>query len=400
MRCRVASASDATSFGRIYYFADRISQITLRLERSFNQNIYTRCTRLHIMVFESPYRGIDWANVEHHLAQFHLHEPRNKITNDTSVHQPDVNVKKIPPHINKNDISPRSSPRTLIEKYHRVGYTVLSITEHEYFVNGTEYSNESFHQEMEETSWPWSDWGITPEDIGMVGLEGTELGGTLDELDELHHIISLNNSYGHGRFEPLESVVDNINKRGGISFLAHPGKYYPSSAWENYKSSFENNSSLLGMEIFNASDRYPGRGIWDKLLEHFGSNRPIWATGGDDYHARARETGEKRFDKSRNVLLLSELTKRNVINALKKGQYYVQYNSESYAPFIESIKTNGDSITIHATDANEIKWISEGQEIVTGGTVLHDHLSGKNYVRAEIHGQEDAVTCTQPIYLD
>jgi len=273
------------------------------------------------MEFIDPYEEIDWSNVEHHLGQFHLHEPRNKLTNDTADHQPDVNVKSIPKNINKNNISPKSSPKRLIEKYRRVGYTVLSITEHEYYVNGSEYSNDRFYEKMKNTSWPWSDWGLTPENVGMIGLQGAELGGELEGLDELHHLISLNNAFGHGRFDSLETVINEVSNRDGIAFLAHPGKYFQPEEWDQYKDLFENTDCLLGMEIFNGSDRYPGRGIWDKLLEHFGSERPIWATGGDDYHTRARETGEKRFNKSRTVLLLSELRKMAVVNALKKGNF-------------------------------------------------------------------------------
>ncbi|RQH02637.1 hypothetical protein [Natrarchaeobius oligotrophus] len=356
------------------------------------------------MDFTHPYEEVDWSKVEHHLAQFHVHEPRNKLSADTARHEPDVAAEGVPiDHIGKNNLSEASSPGVLIQKYRNAGYTVFSLTEHEYQVDGNKYKHVPYDEcdaDLDKMSWPWSKWGVDADKLEMVALQGAEIRGDVHGVDNLHDIVSLDNDLGHGRDRPIEEVVADVEERGGIMYLAHPSKYTDTENWEIYCPVLESCDALLGLEIFNGDDRAPSRELWDRLLTHFGKERPLWASGGDDYHARARERYDKRFNRSRTVVLVSELSKRNVTEALRNGRSYVQYNGDAQAPFIESIESSSNSVTISAPDANEITWIAEGEEVATGETVVSDALDDPAYVRAELGGRGGSITATNPFYLE
>lgn len=353
------------------------------------------------MAVSHSYRGVDWTDVESHLAQFHLHEPRNRITATSSVHEPTVAKERLPDGIKKNALSPASSPGTLVEKYRYTGYTVMALTEHEYYIDRTKRKDEPYSPEFDVTSWPWTEWGVDPDELGMVPIRGAELRGYVPELERTHDVLSLDTDVGHGKDRDLGAVIEEVGATGGLAYLAHPAKYVTPEEWELYRPHFEATDALLGVEVFNANDRYPaGRELWDRLLTHFGADRPIWAIANDDYHARPRKSNDRRFDRSRNVLLLPERSREAVRSALVNGQYYVQYNDQSMAPFIETIEDDGSTITIRAPDARAIEWIGAGETLATGSTVALGDLPAVEYVRAELHGAGEAVTCTQPFYLE
>lgn len=347
-----------------------------------------------------PYDGLEWEETEQHLAQFHTHEPRNTIRDDTSIHEPSIDAETIPiDDLGKNNLSPASSPRTLLKKYRNVGYTVFSLTEHEYYVERSKYKDvpyEEMPERLDQTSWPWAKWDIDPAELGVVALSGTELRAS--HHGSLHDVIGLDTDIGHGRQVPMSTLLDRIANQGGLAILPHPSKYNDASNYKQYVSVFEAADILLGMEIFNANDRYPSRELWDKLLMHFGSDRPIWAFAGDDYHGRARPRDGKRFNRSRIVLLLPTHSKDAVREALIEGQFYVQHNGDHHAPFIHSIDVTDDAISVDSPDAVEIEWIADGEVVATGETVLDDRLVDRTYVRAEVHGDGRAVSCTQPFY--
>ncbi|RKD88887.1 hypothetical protein ATJ93_3703 [Halopiger aswanensis] len=347
-----------------------------------------------------PYDGLAWDEHAQHLAQFHTHEPRNTIREDTCIHEPSIDAETIPiDDLGKNNLSPASSPKTLLKKYRNVGYTVFSLTEHEYYVERSKYKDvpyEEMPERLEQTSWPWAKWDVDPAEFGVVALPGTELRASYH--GSLHDVIGLDTDIGHGRQASITALLDRIADQDGLAILPHPSKYNDASDYEQYVPVFEAADVLLGMEIFNGNDRYPSRALWDRLLTHFGPDRPIWAFAGDDYHGRARPQDGKRFNRSRNVLLLSTHSKAAVREALTTGQFYVQHNGDHHAPFIHAIDVTDDAISVDAPDAVRIEWIADGEVVATGETIPNDRFVDRTYVRAEVHGDGRAVSCTQPFY--
>lgn len=341
----------------------------------------------------NPYADVNWKTTDQCLSQFHLHEPRNRIDPESATHDP-------PGEIADGGDRERSSPGDLIDKYQRAGYSALAVTEHEYYVDGTKHKDDPFFEELDVTSWPWSQWERNGVPDEMVPIQGAELRGTVEGIDEHHDIVSLGNDLGHGRGRSLLQVATEIDERGGVSFLPHPGRYPQPQVLEAYVELFETVDTLLGVEAFNARDRYPGcREIWDTLLVEFGSRQPIWAFANDDYHARPRSPENERFDRSRTVLLLDERSPAGVIDALRAGQSYVQYNGDSIAPAIESIAVDNGHVRVVSPEATLIRWIADGEPVETGACLAVGDVSAR-YVRAEAFGSGSSVSCTQPLYLE
>jgi len=353
------------------------------------------------MGIQSPYRSIEWADQAQHLTQLHVHEPRNQISDDSTVHEPSVDAELVPiDTIGKNNLSPASSPATLLRKYRHVGYTVFALTEHEYYVDREKHKDVAYEEmpdQLSQTSGPWSKWDVDPADHDVVALSGTELRGETDGT--LHDLIGVDTDVGHGRQAPMAELLERIADQDGLAILPHPSKYTSPDEHDRYASLFEENDVLLGVEVFNANDRYPSRELWDQLLTEFGADRPVWAFAGDDYHGRSRPSDGKRFNRSRLVLLPTEHSKRAVTAALAEGRFYVQFNGDHHAPFVESIAVTDRTITVDAPAAERVVWIADGVDVASGAEISRSDVGDAAYVRAEIHGAGDAVSCTQPFYL-
>jgi len=338
----------------------------------------------------NPYADVAWERATRCRSQFHLHEPRNRIDPTTAAHDPPAGTVD----------DERSTPGELVDKYRRAGYAAMAITEHEYYVDGTKFKGAPESPDLEVTTWPWSQWERATPDSAMVPIQGAELRGTIRGVDRLHDIVSLDNGLAHGRERPLEAVAADIEQRGGVSFLPHPGKYVEPDEIEPYVDLFAAVETVVGVEVFNANDRYPnGRTIWDELVGELGPERPVWAIANDDYHARPRPADEERFDQSRTVLLLEDQTRATVLDALRTGRSYVQYDGEGTAPTIRSVDVEDGRVRLDAPEAETIRWLSDGRRVATGPEIALDGLPGR-YVRAEAAAAGGAVSCTQPLYLD
>lgn len=355
------------------------------------RNTRSRASRSFVAI--NPYADVDWRTTDRCLSQFHLHEPRNWIDPESATHDP-------PNEIADGGDGGRSSPGDLIDKYQYAGYGALAVTEHEYYVDGTKHRGEPFFEGLDTTSWPWSQWKHSGDPDDMVPIQGAELRGTVNGIDERHDIVSLGTDLGHGRGRSLLEVATEIDERGGVSFLPHPGRYPQPEGLDAYVELFEAVDTLLGVEAFNARDRYPrSREIWDALLVEFGSRRPIWAFANDDYHARPRSPERERFDRSRTVLLLKERSPAGVIDALRTGRNYVQYDGDGVAPTIDSIAVDDRRVRVVSPEATSIRWIADGEPIGTGAGLTAEDVSA-GYVRAEAVGSGGSVSCTQPLYLE
>ena len=345
------------------------------------------------MQLRTGYSSIDWDRIDHVRAQLHVHEPRNPIDPDSPTHDPvDASGLDAPKALDHH----APSPSLLIDKYRNAGYGVLAITEHEHVTPDDQHTAASSG-----TSWPWSRWDRSSRDSDMIGFEGAELRGSMAEIDGLHDIVSLDNSLAHGGRQPLLDVVNSIADRDGLAFLAHPTKYVEPSNPRPYYDLFATApQTLIGVEIINAFDRYPGGAeLWDGLLTTFGGDRPIWGLANDDYHARPRPDEPPRFDVARTVLLVETLSPSAVHDALQTGRSYVQMDgSDANAPPINRIDVTADTIGISASAVDTITWIADGDVVEDGREIRVETLETRNYVRAELQSG-GAVTYTQPMYF-
>ena len=311
----------------------------------------------------SPYEGVDWARTGRHRACFHSH------TTETDG--------KLRPH-------------EVVDAYHRIGTTVLAITDHNARTDPwTAFAERRSAYESRD-----------PAALGMIAVPG-------NELSHHDHTVALWSDDGGDRtglsriLAPLavEASLRAIAEDGGLAILAHPGRYRRGVEW--HASLFRKHPVLVGMEIYNQGDRYPeDRDRWDAILTALGPDRPVWGHSADDMHVTAH------VGRNWNLLLLPELSEEWVRRALESGRFLWVYApggpSGPSPPTIEAIRVDADTgtIEIDATGHHRIDWISNGS-IVAHGPRLQLAAVRRlgHYVRAVLHGAEGSQTGTQPFGL-
>jgi hypothetical protein len=310
----------------------------------------------------NPYAGVDWDRVERHAAQFHTHSNH-------------------PPTEGHGGSDP---PDAVVDAYVDAGYSVLAINEHEYNVS--------------ETTWPWTEWGRDPEELGVVGLEAAELGapGGVE-----HEILSLDADLADTTGMSVHDTLAAIGDRGGIAVFAHPGRYCDAGAADWYLEYFRAYPHALGLEVVNARDRHPGdRATWDAVLSALAPARLVWGFANDDYHGRAH-TDAYGFDTSRNVLPLGELGRESVREALGAGRFFYEHAVEGdAAPAFEAVRHDPDrgELSVDVRGHDRIEWVAGGEVVATGPTLAYRDpgVDIESYARARATTAAGSESGTQP----
>ncbi len=318
---------------------------------------------------DNPYESVDWRNHQQYKGNFHTHTTRS---------------------------DGRLNPDTVIDIYHQLGYDILAITDH----NAVTYpwtglsklgpSNTSINRmesnpETMPANFDYED--RDPVVLRMIDIEG-------NEFSRHHHMGSFFNSL-LGTADVIESL-EAIAAEDGIVMLNHPGRYNYPIDW--YVDVFKDHDHLIGLEVYNQGDRYPGdRMKWDSLLAVTMPDRPVWAYSNDDMHTLPH------VGRNWNMLILPELTHESVREGMEKGLSYYIYAPQGHngpePPVIESILVNEKKGTIEiiASGHESVQWISDGKIIGNSlKLVLVDETGIGSYVRAELFGPGETVAGTQP----
>lgn len=304
----------------------------------------------------NPYAGVDWDAVEGHKAQLHTHTSH-------------------PPTDTHSGTDP---PEMVIDDYRDAGYSVLAVTDHEYTID--------------EPTWPWTEWDRDPDELGMIAVLGVELGGSDDGID--HDLVSLFCDRADTSGQSIHEAIAAVGGAGGLAFFPHPSRYGDGGEW--YVEYFRAHPHLLGVEVVNAADRYPtDRDVYDALLEELAPERAAWAFANDDYHGRGEPY---TFDRSRNVLLVEELTTDAVREALVSGQFCYQHVVDSDPPVLDRLDHDAarSALSIEATGDDEIQWASEGRVVARGPRLDYADDEVGSYARARLVTDDGSETGTQP----
>ncbi len=356
------------------------------------------------ITLSNPYQNVNWSTFKTYKANLHTHTLQSDGWHST---------------------------KEVVETYHKAGYAILAITDHDW--NWPNARVTWGHHPAEQASpypigplppnypanptWPWSAYGApTPESLGMVGIQG-------NELTFRHHINSYFSDYGvwyerTGNKAPYGGITDSngkeiweddqllaIGDKGGLAIINHPGIPSSNSWWERksldwYNERFQKHSPdyLIGIEITNNSietEKYD-EALWDQLLQRHMPARPIWGFGADDMHTFTRGLqGHDGKKDTFSMFILDKLTLEAVREAMEKGQFYACKSTRKIDPRKDgpglfpaisgiAIDEAKGTITITASNYDNIRWISAPAstepvaDYVTsdapwpGGTVVHE----------------------------
>lgn len=305
--------------------------------------------------FVNPYEGVNWQTTGHYDANFHTH---TKLSDG---------------HI---------TPHAVIDRYKELGYSILALTDHD----------THHHNAWPKSLYPWTEiqaiyetikdstrrgditWAEEegeewqnrdPAELGMVAIEGSEISRT-------HHIGSYFNDYAGGTGSE-EVAFKEMADRNGLAVFFHPGRYDRGVDW--YVNFYKRNDHLIGMEVYNQNDRYPGdRAIWDRVLQRLMPERPVWGFANDDMHRN------DHLGRNRNVMLLPELNAAAVRTAMENGHsyfYVARQLGAKPAIKITEVKVAAESIELSIEgDVTEIQWITHNPSeddsvVVSDGAVIN-----------------------------
>ena len=334
----------------------------------------------------SPYAGIDWQNYGQYKAALHTHTTNSDGRNTLS---------------------------EVIEAHYEKGFDILAITDHNRVTS----------------CWVRARNGITLERFNAIALgEGRDGRGMLsipytnEQSRSRHDFNSFFADYNNPIFSTLRGSLRRTERRGGISFLNHPGRYTGGLAGgvegENasndiqiirkYVDLFMEFPSCVGMEIVNRRDGHSvsDRILWDNILaQTMPQGRFVWGFANDDSH-RNSDIGY-----SFNVFVMPENTLENFRYAMQGGRFFAaaraarrelgsDFMGTGPVPVIVNIETDNSSmsITINAENYSRIDWISNGRVIADGNTIkLNAQRNNRlgSYVRANIIGP-GGIVFTQP----
>ena len=315
---------------------------------------------------QNPYVAVDWEEFEQHKAALHVHTTMS---------------------------DGGGAPSAAIDRYVEFGYTIVAITDHD--TQGP--YNDLNHPNRARTTWPWEAFGRVPETLGVLAVEG-------NEISHLAHHNSYFCDYGNPEIASEAESLEAIAAKGGVAIMNHPGRYTSGEDaivrdvdW--YVQMFRTYPHLVGIEVYNQIDRFPGdRATWDALLTELIDERPVWGLSNDDMHNMDSQLGCNG-----DVMLVPELTEAWIWRALVDGTFFFFHSSlpnDAAVPTIQAICASeaDGTIAIQASDHDRIEWISEGRVVCTGDEICLDDVANLGgYVRAMVYATAgDAVIGTQP----
>ena len=253
----------------------------------------------------NPYADVDWATWGQYKANLHTHTT-----------QSDGKLK----------------PADVIRLYQSKGYKILALTDHE------------------TVTWPWTKFGVDPQEVGMVTVQGAEL-YTEAHLNSLFSDIV--------RTRTGDASLVESGAKGGLVFFDHPSSFTTNDP-AFFVDLYRKYPHFIGLEAFNGGEQLlNGIPYWDLVLDELMPDRPVWGLGNDDMHV-AEQAGFNW-----NVFVLPELTEAEVRKAMESGHFYIGSGAAGPdVPVIRSItvNTNAGTITIQADNARTVSTVSPGKK--------------------------------------
>lgn len=256
-------------------------------------------------------------------------------------------------------------PQETIAAYAHRGYDFLMISDHDFITDVSAFDN-----------------------CGMTLVPGNEI------TDRGMHMLHVNAAVKVEPYPARQRVIDAINGLpDSLCILNHPnwGKRFVHSTQEE----IEALNGFIGIEIYNGvSLRVEGSALaterWDMLLSR---GRRVWGFGNDDGHI------PEDYGIAWNMIFAEECTVPAIMDALRKGQFYVSTGVQ-----IDAIEIGDAGIYICSRDTDCFRVYGDHGMMLASieGNELNYDLSVRSkptYLRVECHGRGARMAWTQPFFL-
>jgi hypothetical protein len=296
-------------------------------------------------------------------------------------------------HSTHSDGSP--SPEEAFRKYREQGYHFVALTDHNFFTNHQEFSDEQF------LVIPGMEHSVrvdhTPNNMHVLiyQQEGQPQPGGLPPFQHATEVPIV----PYTGPETLQHSVDEANQRGAFAVLAHP-------TWSRYfLPAYEDVEGFLAMEIFNYGcemEQHWGLSTyqWDVMLR---KGKKLWGMAGDDAHNYKQD-----FHGAWIQVKAAELTLTAIFESLVQGRFYSSSGPEIYdygirdgEVFIECSPVNAIHFITYE-QKGESFWSKPGETLTSMSYRLkgpHPKQGPTQFVRVECADRFGRTAWTNPIFL-
>jgi hypothetical protein len=313
--------------------------------------ILISCTLLFVFIAVAPLY-----NFKHEPSAFAF-ENSDSIKVENPYHFETANVYKGQLHCHTTNSDGTQSPSAVANAYKNAGYNFLVITDHDYVTPD-------------------------PEVEGILFITGNEVSSSLGHISTLN-VLSVPPSRNS------QKVVDWTKKtQGGLVWLAHP------NYGDNFGWTFREMSSISGydgIEVYNSKVNSYAEEKWDYVLTEL--DRKITAIAVDDCHD---VKNSNQFNGGWVMVFADSLSKIDIINSLEEGNFY-----STQGPIINTVKADGNTISIKLKQTSNITWIGAGGSILqeTTGVMADSYAVRGNEKYVRIRVESSGYAWTNPIYI-
>jgi hypothetical protein len=304
--------------------------------------------------FTSPYDGVNWESVGHHMFDGHVHARRG------------------------------SSVEDMVRAYAAMGYSAMAFGD--FWLR-----------------WPLEDHLEDPDayDITVFPGQGNLIYSPVEPFANHTKVWFSEVDYDVRAMDfDYEAAITAVGLDGGLAIFAHPSSpmYYPQyGAWVDmswYVEQFDRHPHLVGLEV-NNHGMEGSLQLFDELLGHYGPERLIVGFATSDTQGLSADGSigsEQGFGFS--ILLAEDRDMASLRTAIEAGQVFWVDAPEPDAstasirfPRVRSIRSDDGRIEVDVEgDVDAIRWIFENEVIHEGPLfTLADRVRpDQGYVRFEV----------------
>ncbi len=261
--------------------------------------------------------------------------------------------------------------------------------------------------------------GVGRESKGIKGMiqvpKGIEMNAAVPMKSHVNGFFAGWGYYWVGIDNDYRTAIRMTEKRGGVSFINHPGDWAEDAKDPVYAYHFmdilNDYPSCLGIEIYNRVDSVTrdDRILWDNMLMRSMPNgRPILAFSNDDSHRLSDigGTAETMYMPANTVEEIRKCMETGAFLAGSRRDKHVlgeDFVGDFTKPFPTmtnlTIAADGKSITIETADTDKVEWVADGKVVATGNSIDLTIPEVTCYVRAQMIGP-GGISTTQAFAVD